>query len=120
MSYAITGCKVLHLDAYISKQDFNNLYMEYENEIPEDNFLDDLKGKKADENGLIKLERFSWTGSYSGHSYSKSLPKIVEKIKGDIEVMFTWEHGDSFTGMMIHDGVITECEVKQILVPIVK
>ncbi len=49
----------------------------------------------------------------SGNSYEDGLiDKIVPYIHGHVEAVFTWEGGDSHSGLIIEDGEAWEAEVK--------
>ncbi len=66
----------------------------------------------------IPLTGFSFSGEGSGRAYEDILlAKIAPKVMGSVDAIFTWEGGDSFSGLQIRDGVITECDVVRTLVP---
>ena len=55
----------------------------------------------------------SWSGDFSGASYEDVLiKKVLPCTKGKIECVMSWEGGDSFTGLQVIDGVVTECDVE--------
>ena len=41
----------------------------------------------------------------------KQYPKVAPLILGTVEVIFTWESGDSHSGLRIVDGKVTKHEV---------
>ncbi len=69
---------------------------------------------KGDEE--MALTDFQWQGEWSGNSMDFFKREVAPKIKGSVEAIFTWEGGDSVSGMLIEDGVVTECEVEMKIV----
>lgn len=65
----------------------------------------------------IKLKNLSWYGEGSGRAYEDHFIKdVAPLIHGRVDAIFTWEGGDSVTGLRIKDGVATECKVEMRLV----
>ena len=139
MSYNIDSVDALVLDAWMYALDVARVIDQYGDECPEVNFLDALKDVTlsflnvarpiGDPGGFswygtagvgerIALKSFCWYGAGSGHSYTDVLIKyIAPLIHGRVEAVFTWEGGDSLTGLIIEDGKVTECDVVQTLRP---
>lgn len=127
MSYNIDNvdCKVL--DAWIYAKDLHALLEQLEGELAEGNFLDEMFEESPKEEWgelpydpatKVKLRNFWWYGEGSGRSYDDVLlPKIVPYIHGYVEAIFTWEGGDAVSGLIIKDGVATECDIEMKLVP---
>jgi hypothetical protein len=51
----------------------------------------------------------------SGASF-QILTKIIPLLKGEADLVFLWEYGDSVSGLMIRDGKAVDCEVSYTLV----
>lgn len=82
-------------------------------DLPELCPLDDLPGNGAllqDLNADIPLQKFWWSGEFSGHAYDL-LAEFVADVQGEADILFTWEGGDSFSGIRIKDGKFTEHKV---------
>jgi hypothetical protein len=74
-------------------------------------FRDDDLWKVADgDDQDIALKNLSWGGEWSGHSY-ELLKDLLRRTLGEADVIYTWEGGDSFSGLRVRDGVVTEHEV---------
>lgn len=66
----------------------------------------------------IKLKKLSWCGEGSGNSFEDVfVKKIAQHIMGKADLVYTWEGGDSLSGLRIIDGKVEECDVVQTLVP---
>lgn len=53
-----------------------------------------------------------WAATWSGHSFEDLLLKVIlPATKGEADILYTWEGGDSFSGIRVRDGVVTEHEV---------
>jgi hypothetical protein len=112
MSTNITHVETLALDAWISAADVAVLQ---ELRGAECSFIDDLI---VGEDGRAVLKNFWWYGECSGNSYDDTLiEQVCPLIHGRVEAIFYWEGGDFTTGLIVQDGVVTECEVKKVLVP---
>lgn len=124
MSYNIDHVETKVLKAWMLAKDVVALHQELESDLPESSFLGEMveaaeaavlnnEGDKR-----IELPNFWWSSEYSGTSYHETLlPKVAPKVMGHVEAIFTWEGGDSHSGLIIKDGEVTECEVSQKLVP---
>lgn len=142
MSYLIDSAEAVVLDARIDAMDVIALYEEHEDLVPEINFLYDMYEeardvvnrpaacgsckKKNDSDAVfckqcgkklptrksvdIEIERFHWNGHRD--SYDLLIEKIGPKMKGEAEVVFTWEGGDRFTALCFKDGKVAECDVE--------
>ncbi len=111
MSTNIDSTEVKVLDAWIPVDRVPSLAAL---RCAEGNFLDELRvdGDRA------YLTDFSWYGERSGRTYDDVLLKqIAPHIMGHVEAVFTWEGGNASTGIIIRDGVVTECDVVTTLVP---
>ena len=93
MSYNIDDTEVLILDAKMLQKDIRDIYVEYEDELAEINFITDHRKEPADADGYVKLKSFDWCASYSGRSYELLEKTILPKIVGKVKVKFIWEDG---------------------------
>lgn len=67
------------------------------------------------------LERFSWGGVASSHHYSDgTLAQLAADLEGEADIIFTWEGGDSFSGVRIKDGKAVKHEVQMTLGKVLK
>lgn len=110
MSYNIDSVRALSSTLRISKK---NAKKAAKLELPELHPLDDLV---FGDDGYAPVD-FGWSGECSGNLYTETLPKFVKLIEGDADLVFTWEGGDSHTGMRIRSGKAVECEVVMTLAP---
>jgi hypothetical protein len=126
VSYNIDSTTEIKLDAWMYAKDVIKLLREHGDGIPECTFLNETNMQEEAERALedgkpkakIKLPNFWWYGDGSGHAYEDVfLPHVAPLIHGHAEVIFTWEGGDSFTGLILDEGKVTECDVVQKLVP---
>ena len=110
MSYNIDSTRIVKLDAHIRVTDVAR-YANYD-DIPEGDFLEDLVNETPDTEGFVRLKRFDWYGEGSGRGFDFLVKVLAPLIRGEVEVVFTWEGGDSFSGLLIRDGVVAQCEVE--------
>lgn len=109
------------LDAWMYAKDIARLYEQWEDELPEGNFLEDLNNALPDDfdpEAMVPLQNLWFYGEGSGSawdSYSGCFDDIAKMIHGRVEAVVTWEGGD-VEGLIIQDGEVTECTVKQTLV----
>jgi len=83
-------------------------------ELPEICPLDDLPSDEALRQHLdadVPLSTFWWAGQFSGSSYQDVLGEFVADTQGAADILFTWESGDSFSGIRIKDGKFAEHKV---------
>lgn len=79
-------------------------------DIPEDCFAADLDPYSLEPDQ--EIDDVNWRGEGSGHSFRDVLiAEILPLTTGSADVIFTWEGGDSFSGLRIVDGVVTEHKV---------
>ena len=120
MSYDVDSVTEVVLDAWMLARDVLEFHGKYEDRgLPQDNFLTSMLGAAEDActNGRadepIPIEVFDWSGESSGCSYAAVLvEEIAPRITGIVEVIVTWDSGDSFTGLLIKDGKVAECDVE--------
>lgn len=117
MSYNVDSFKVLRCDAWMLAADVAELLAKYEGDLPSNCFLYDVANRGPDEDGrmAIRADKFRWTGVWSGNSWPVLIEHVAPKIHGTIEAVVTWAGGDSFGGLRIVDGKVTEPEVIQTL-----
>jgi hypothetical protein len=123
VSYNIDSVDTPELDAWMRAADVVSLFEEHHDSLPEGCFLEDIIGTAEDAttsnepDAKIELPHLWWYGEGSGHSFDLLKDTIGKKIMGRVDAIFTWEGGDSVSGLRIKDGVVTECDVKMTLVP---
>ena len=133
MSYNIDSVEALVLDARMTAKDIKKCMREKQDELPEACFLEyavvyaDKALEMGEPDREISIGRrfgkrpkdlyFDWQGEGSGHAYDLLKEFIAPMIRGRAELVFTWEGGDSLTGLIIEDGKVTECDVVQTLRP---
>lgn len=110
MSYNIDSVRAISSTLRISEK---NARKAAKIELPELHPLDDLT---FGEDGYAAVD-FMWSGEGSGNMYTETLHKFVKLLEGDADLVFTWEGGDSHTGMRIRSGKAVECEVVMTLAP---
>lgn len=120
MSYNVDSTEVTRNDASMEARDVITLSEALEGELPEIHFLEDmiddaqralLAGEPA---RLIPLPNLHWSGEGSGHAVKDVLvARIAPRVRGRIDAIFTWEGGDSFSGLVIRDGKSHECKVER-------
>lgn len=123
MSTNVEEFKNQVLDATMKARDIVNLI---ENENAGDNWCEDnfipehgrlakqaLLAGKPDE--PIKLKSFHWRSTWSGNSFDYFKQVICKLVTGHIESVIIWEGGDA-NGLIVRDGVVTECTVEYKLV----
>lgn len=118
MSENIRSAKVLRCDAAMLAADVLNIIAKHRNNLPPECFLLGLADYTPPEGSvLLDPKRLRWFGEWSGHSYYEVfLPHVAPKIRGTLEVIWTWSDGDS-TGLRIVDGKATEPDVVMALAP---
>jgi hypothetical protein len=58
----------------------------------------------------------SWRGTGSGRTYDDLLiAKILPQTKGSVDIIYTWEGGEWFSGVRVRDGVVTRHRVEMCL-----
>jgi|SRR5579859_22922 len=64
------------------------------------------------ENNELLVTDIDWRGEGSGHLYSDILLPLFRAFNGNLEAMVVWEGGDSIYRLSIHNGVVSEMEIK--------
>lgn len=52
-----------------------------------------------------------WAGELSGRTYDDLINEVLPVTSGDADIVFTWEGGDSHTGVRVRGGVVTRHKV---------
>jgi len=116
MANNIENINVLTIYASINSNDII-LLSKCHDALAEDNFIHNLLDKAEEfPNQDITILKLNWFGEWSGNGFDFFLNSIVPKIKGYIEVIFTFESGDS-EGYIINDGTYKECNIEYKLTP---
>lgn len=85
--------------------------------LPETNFLDRIADAGDEDNDdACVINQPWWQGAGSGHS-GETLIKVLRLTTGAANLILTWEGGDSVSGLIVKDGVVTEGRVVQTVVP---
>ncbi len=110
VSYNIDSTTVLRCEAKMKATDVARLLRK--GKLPQCHFLEEMADKEPDADGFVAVdERFWWYGEGSGNAHDFLIKKVAPLIVGTVEVIFTWEGGDSHSGLRIVDGKVTEHEV---------
>ena len=113
MSYNIDYCDYLAGGLSISIVKATEFVREHNNELPEISFLEDVNSTQSDDL-YVPIEYPHWCGNGSGYSYDVFL-RALGLTHGNADILVTWEGGDSFTGLRVRDGEVTEKKVVQSL-----
>lgn len=93
-----------------------DLMANIEEDLPEGCFLHDLtddlpKGATWSPDVEYPIEHPDWYGDGAGSSWDILIEKIFPRTRGQIDIIYCWEGGESYTGIRVIDGVVTEHEV---------
>jgi hypothetical protein len=58
-----------------------------------------------------------WYGEGSGSTMETLTGKILPSTLGCADILFTWEGGDSHSGLIVNDGKVIEADVRFVLTP---
>lgn len=118
MSYNISHVENLKCDLTVSQKDLKEvLRICRRNGCAEINFLEDLEDNLIyleESDGDVKIDSVSWSGDGSGHTFD-TLKDVLPFFKGEADLVFIWEGGDSLSGLKVRDGTVTEHRVKYVL-----
>lgn len=126
MSYNISSTKTLLSTATITAGNVRRLLASHRDDLPGDSFLETMNDEleRRAKNGfwvpddqVLPLANLTWRLSGSGHAFNLLTKTIAPHIRGRIEVVFVWEGGDSLSGLIVDNGVATECNVDYTLIP---
>lgn len=143
MSYNVDSVEIVRGSLRIRPEDVRKLRDKHKSQLPEDCFLTELRIAKTAkcENcaalndvdaafckkcGLkmpapteegVEIKRLAWNGEGSGWSFDTLKDKIAPFLMGEADVVFTWEGGDSVSGLRFKDGKVIECDVGYVLTP---
>ena len=124
MSTNIDHVEEVKLKAWMTAKHVRACLSKYE--VASCNFLEDMEEaadkayEEKDKERLIPLPNFAWCSERSGNSFDDLVRKVCKKIKGHVIAIFTWEGGEFVTGLEVKDGITTECDVHQVVVPPIK
>lgn len=115
MSYNISSTRYLSGQLYIRDRVVCDLMNKHEDELPEGNFLVDLWPDEGDVHGhLLRMSGALWYGEGSGRSSDLFL-LLLGETEGRADILVCYEGGDSYTGIRVEDGVVTERRVEFVL-----
>jgi hypothetical protein len=112
MSYNIDSTEYLSggpLRIHQDVVDMANSELEYR--LPEGCFIFDLGGPP---NTWHDITHPSWVGEGSGNE-EDTFKYLLSQTKGSADILLTWEGGDSFSGLRVVDGTVTEHRVVHML-----
>lgn len=105
MSYNIDAIRMIdHFDLSMSRQDMDYLLDEYEDDLPEDCFLN---YPHTWENDVTKIDGLAWSGVGSGSSWEIFTNDVFKRIKGDATFIVVWECGDTLEWYHLDNGKLT-------------
>lgn len=105
MSYNIDSIAIIYSKDFAIGSRYEEMAERYSNDAPEISvFYDDWNIEKG----------FWWNGEGSGRSMI-ALMDVLSSFDGEVDLVLTWEGGDSFSGLRLRDHVVTEHEVVQTL-----
>jgi len=84
-----------------------------DDDLPEICFLDEIDDERffsEDTEEILHPKHLSWCGSGSGWSV-KTLETLLSHFSGSVDLVLTWEGGDSFSGLRLVDGKVTRHDV---------
>lgn len=118
MSYNIDAIEILSSEGLsISRERLGELRVTCaDDDLPECSiFDDDWPGFCCEErNGVLFPKLLWWAGDGSGSS-ADLFTDILREFSGSVDLLITWEGGDSFSGLRLCDGVVTRRAVKHAL-----
>lgn len=130
MSYNIDTIKVVAADSFrIARADFDRMRLKLSkaDRVPGGNVFDQLlpeDGRPVDCEQIGKYgdtgwsfaagASFWWYGEWSGHCLD-ALKELLSEFTGSADLVICWEGGDSFLGLRVKDGRVTEHHVVQAL-----
>lgn len=122
MSYNVDTTDYLSGSLTMTVAECRRLASKYDGDLPECCFLDldEDEGDGLADHNIIEISAPDmWSGSGSGRALidkpgrlSPMAAEIFAATRGEADILFTWEGGDSFTGLRVRDGVVTFHEVE--------
>lgn len=105
MAYNIDSIDYISGSLSLSPGMRTRLLGELGDERPEGCFLDEARCWQGQ-----RLRWPWWHGVWSGHCWD-SLKRVLAAMDGAADFVVCWEGGDSYTGLRVVDGTVTEHEV---------
>lgn len=114
MSYNISSSEYISGKLTLGILDFYSLKELYKNELPEGSFLNDYNSKYILNflDSEVEINQFWWYGEGSRYSLGILKDKILPLTRGEADILFVWEGGESFSGLRVKDGLVTEKVVR--------
>lgn len=112
MSYNIDSAKYISGSLSINGRDAIFLRDAHKREMPESNFLDEIK--VVDPDALYPIQYPWWQGEGSGRS-RELFKHVLTKTQGEAEILIVWEGGDCVSGLHVRNGTVTEKAVRFVL-----
>lgn len=112
MSYNVDTTDIISGSLAIDPIKARRFVAEHRDELAEANFLDGLDAETAE---IVPLENVWWYGEGSGRGWELYLEALA-LTTGEADIVATWEGGDSFSGVRVRNGVVTEMDVQFTLI----
>lgn len=65
----------------------------------------------------MTITNLRWNGEGSGRTLKTLTEKLLPATLGSADILFTWEGGDSHSGLIVNDGKVIEADVRFVLTP---
>lgn len=115
MSYNITAIDLITQDGFrLPIEHVEALKREIGDEHPESWLFDEPETSRPayeDRDSYLYFSRIDWQGEGSGYTFDTFLEKVLPRFRGFAELVVCWEGGDSYTGIRVKDGVVTQHKV---------
>ncbi len=73
----------------------------------------ELRRLQFGEDGYATFGRFDWSGEGSGHSFSDgTFAQFVALTDGSADMVFVWEGGAWYDGVLVRDGKVLQRHIK--------
>lgn len=117
MSYNIDSQEIVRGSLEIDPVKARAWHAKHKDDVPECSFVDPHFECYPGTDDIAPFTKPWWYGEGSGNTEELYQQALAELTKGDADIVLTWEGGDSFTGLRVKNGVVTEMGVKFTLVP---
>ena len=112
MAYNIGSVRIVSGALRIEPDKARAFVAAHADDLPEIHFLAAVVEKAT----TVKLESACWNGAASGRSF-ELFQEALAMCDGEADLVVTWEDGDSFSGLRVNVGGVTEMDVAFRLVP---
>jgi hypothetical protein len=119
MSYNVDHIEIIENEsAHFTLGDWENMIDKIWDELPESSFAEDMADGRGRPvkivDGVVPIQgdSFSWTGTGSGHKWDLFEKEVLPLIKGKLELLATWESGDTIEIITIDNGKVSKENAK--------